>query len=253
MSEVSRKLQTQSIFNDLILWMDSNQALAKELFEDLFENRHKFYDDAEVASNLRKVRDLENEVINLRETNSNLKNENEQLKAELEKFKENTGVPDKKDISLAKKEIDEDFLITYGVTSIEQIESIINDPRISQQYTFSIQQYDIVSKLQYVLEIIERAKNNIREYLESLDEYDCSNWYETGITHITGILKHNQKIEIIVRPSDNKKVVFYYSDEIQTLSLSNSELWVEDGNGSPQQITLGIVLQIEEIDCLYLR
>ena len=253
LSEVSRKPQTQSIFNELIIWMDSNQDLAKELFEDLFENRHKLYDDAEVASNLRKVRDLEREIINLRQTNSNLKNENDQLKAEIEKLKENIDTSDRKDISLAMKEIDEDFLIAYGVTNIDQINSIISDPRISQKYILSFQAFDMVSKLQYVLEIIERAKINVRQYLESHAEYDCSGWYEVGTTHITGILKHHQKIDIIVRPSDNKKIVFYYPDETQTLSLSNSELWVEDGNSNPQQITLGVVLQIEGIECLYLR
>jgi hypothetical protein len=140
-------------------------------------------------------------------------------------------------------------LVSYGVTTQEKLEEILSDPAISRKYCYSSAS-DYFSRLEYVLEIIARAKQNVRAYLESLDDYDCSNWHERGETYIMGVLKRGEPIKIIVRPSDNRKIIFYYPEEKQVLSGRNSELWVEDGKPLPRQITLGVVLTIQGIDRL---
>ncbi|MFP4132572.1 MAG: sacsin N-terminal ATP-binding-like domain-containing protein [Halothece sp.] len=246
LQEVERSEETQEIFNKLILWMDDNPYVAQEIFGDLFENRHKLYDDDEVAENLRKVRVLEEENQSLKSENEELKNEIKQLKSQIPKQ-----VPDSQDtkegLTEDKQEIDDDFLITYGVTTPEKLEKILSDPEISRRYSYSSAS-EYFSRLEYVLEIINRAKENVKKYLESLEDYDCSGWDERGETYIVGVLKRNEPIKIIVRPSDNRKVIFYYPEEKQVLSGINSELWVEDGRRTPRQITLGVVLEIQGID-----
>jgi len=249
LSELTRTKETQEIFNKLILWMDDNPDVAEKIFGDLSENRHKLYDDAEVARNLRKVHELEQE-------NHSLKSENEELKNELEKLKSqasdqasqvSNAQENEEASSEDKKEIDDDFLITYGVTTQEKLEEILSDPAISEKYSYSSAS-NYFSRLEYVLEIIARAKRNVRAYLESLDDYDCGNWHERGETYIVGVLKRGEPIKIIVRPSDNRKIIFYYPEEKQVLSGRNSELWVEDGEPHPRQITLGVILTIQGID-----
>jgi len=246
LKEVDRSEETQEIFNKLILWMDDNQDVAKEIFGYLFENRHRLYDDKKVAENLRKVPVLEEENQSLKSENEELKNELEQLKVQI--AKQVSDSQDTKEGSTEdKQEIDDDFLITYGITTREKLEKILSDPEISRRYSYSSAS-DYFSRLEYVLEIINRAKENVKKYLESLEDYDCSGWDEQGETYIVGVLKRNEPIEIIVRPSDNRKVIFYYPGEKKVLSRRNSELWVEDGTRTPCQITLGFVLEIQGID-----
>lgn len=260
LSEVERSKETQEIFNKLILWMDDNQDVAQEIFGELFEHRHKLYDDDEVAENLRKVRVLEEENQSLKSDYEELNNKHQSLKSDYEELKNEIEqlrsqltkrVPDsqgtKEDSTEDKQEIDDNFLITYGVTTPEKLEEILSDPEISRKYSYSSAS-DYFSRLEYVRKIIHRAKENVKKYLESLEDYDCSGWNEQGETYIVGVLKRNEPIEIIVRPSDNRKVIFYYPEEKQVLSGRNSELWVEDGRRIPRQITLGIVLDIQGID-----
>ncbi|MBD2057811.1 hypothetical protein H6F88_17595 [Oculatella sp. FACHB-28] len=246
LSELSRTDETQKIFNQLILWMDDNPDIAEEIFGDLYENRHKLYDDVEVARNLRKVRELEDE-------NQSLKLHNEQLQTELEELKAQLSVGMSGDeaakelLSEKKQEIDDAFLIIHGVTSREKLETILADPETALRYSYS-DPSDYFSRLEYVLEIIDRAKRNVRAFLESLDDYDCSEWRECSETYIVGVKKWGNPIKIIVRPSDNRKIIFYYPEEKQVLSGRNSELWVEDDIAKPHQFTLGDVLRIAAID-----
>jgi regulator of replication initiation timing len=255
LSELPRTKETQDIFNNLILWMDDNSEVAKEIFGDLYENRHKLYDDAEVAKNLRKVRELEEENQSLKSQNEELKSENEELKSEIEELRarlttqEDNAHETEEEVPEQKQEIDDAFLITYGVTTRERLEQILSDPMICRRYSCS-RVNDYFPRLKYVLEIIARAKQNVRAYLESLDDYDCTGWREIGETYIVGVRKWGNPIQLIVRPSDNKKIVFYYPEEKQVLSYSNSELWVEDNIKAPCQITLGFVLKFEGIDCI---
>jgi len=246
LSELTRTDETQKIFNQLILWMDENQDIAAVIFGDLYENRHKLYDDSEVAKNLRKVRELEKENQSLRSKNEQLQKEVEELKSQISastsEYKESREV-----LTENKREIDDIFLVAHGVTSQEKLEQILADPEIYRKYSFS-DPSDYFSRLEYVLEIIGRAKRNVRAFLESQDDYDCKGWHELGETYIVGIKKWGNPIKIIVRPSDNRKIIFYYPEEKQVLSGVNSELWVEDDISKPRQVTLGDVLKIEAID-----
>jgi regulator of replication initiation timing len=245
LSDLKRSQHTQEIFNQLILWMDDNQETAKSIFLDLFENRHKLYDDKEVADNLRRVGELEEQVNNLTDKNEFLKDENARLKLEIEQLQSMNSSA----LSKQKQPVTDDVLITYGITTIEQLENIVSDPEFSRKYEIKGNDYDdFFSKLEYVTEIIKRAKKNVKDYLNRLEDYDCRNWYEPGMTYISGVLKMGKPVEIIVRPSDNKKIVFYYPEEKDVLSLIDSELWTDNGRSSPCQITLGMVLKIEGID-----
>ncbi|NJL99718.1 MAG: hypothetical protein HC924_13395 [Synechococcaceae cyanobacterium SM2_3_2] len=246
LSELPRSKSTQDAFNQMILWMDENPSIAIEVFRDLAENRHKLYDDVEIANNLRKIPILE-------EKNHSLKTENEVLRIELERMKLEAAEEFSNSQNVVESpseeslKIDDNFLITYGVTSQEKLQQILLDPIISRKYSFS-NAGEFFSRLKYVLEIIERSKHRVREYLESLTDYDCSNWIEVGKTYIEGVTKMDRPISLIIRPSDSKKIIFYYPEEKQVLLEGNSELWTDNGKSTPRQITLGYVLDVLQID-----
>ena len=256
LSELKRSERTQNVFNQLILWMDDNQETAKNIFLDLFENRHKLYDDKEVAENLRRVSELKEQVNNLTDQVNNLtdkyesvKDENTRLKLKIEQLESISSFS----LPRPKQPVTDDILITYGVTTREQLENILMNQEFAAKYEIGGNSGDyLFSRLKYVIEIIERAKKNVKNHLSRLEDYDCRGWYESGMTYISGVLKMGQPVEIIVRPSDNKKIVFYYPEEKDVLSLIDSELWTDNGRSSPCQITLGMVLKIKGIDEIYL-
>ena len=114
--DVPRPSETQIIFRELILWMSDNPDTAEAIFGDLYKNRHRLYDDIEVARNLRRVDELEEENEALRLEREALKSEIEELKSTLSAntlgSAEGNEIP-----SEQKQEIDDDFLIAYGECS----------------------------------------------------------------------------------------------------------------------------------------
>lgn len=100
--EFSRSEESKEIFKSLFLWFNQNNKEASELFESLYKNKHKLYDDDEIAANFEKAEILD-EIIGetgltperlktkLKELlikNHNESEETETLKQELEKLKQ---------------------------------------------------------------------------------------------------------------------------------------------------------------------
>jgi len=96
--------------------------------------------------------------------------------------------------------------------------------------------------------LIERAMKNIENHLKTLDEYICEDIEPTAPTILGGIVKHEQDISIVARPSDSGKIVIgYYESEIPVLELDGSELWYENGSLTPKRMTLGKMLKTTNI------
>ena len=77
-SEFPRSEETKEIFKSLFLWFNQNRKEANELFESLYNNKHKLYDDDEIAANLEKAEILD-EIIG--ETGLSPKEVKDKLKA----------------------------------------------------------------------------------------------------------------------------------------------------------------------------
>jgi len=54
-SEFPRTEETRKIFKSLYFWFSKNKYIAKSLFSDLYTNKHKLYDDEEIAENMEKA------------------------------------------------------------------------------------------------------------------------------------------------------------------------------------------------------
>ncbi|MCX8472007.1 MAG: hypothetical protein ORN85_00015 [Sediminibacterium sp.] len=77
-SEFPRSEKTKEVFKSLFLWFNQNKKAANELFESLYNNKHKLYDDDEIAANLEKAEILD-EIIG--ETGLSPKEIKDKLKA----------------------------------------------------------------------------------------------------------------------------------------------------------------------------
>lgn len=132
------------------------------------------------------------------------------------------------------------------VDSFADIETAIKDRKISAEF-YHMSKHDY-SRREYIEERIPRAVANVIEHLKQLPEYDCSNIDGIAKSVISGITKNGNEITVVARPSDNDKVLIFYSSEFDVLEYVDAELWCEDGITPPKQITLGQLLKITGIN-----
>lgn len=123
-------------------------------------------------------------------------------------------------------------------SSFEEVEQAVNEGRIIPEEFFHTPDPNF-DKLRYAEGLVSRAVLNIISYLETLPEYNCTNYYEIAKSIIGGISKNGNDLTIVARPSDNEEVLLYYTSEFDVLEYVDAEFWCEDGINPPKQITLG--------------
>ena len=108
----------------------------------------------------------------------------------------------------------------------------------------------------YVINILNRAKSNIINFLYEHEDYtfDKENLQFIGNT-IFRVQKLGHEIYIIARPSDFEQVILYYDAEIDLLDFDKDcELWVEsETDPIPKKITLGRILKLTGVNKIPLR
>lgn len=140
-----------------------------------------------------------------------------------------------------KIDIDQNALISLGVTTMEELEEALKDKSIAELFNHT--STPNANLFLYVQTLISRAKENVIKHLQTLSEYDCSEIEELATTVLGGIKKDGLLIHVVVRPSDNGEVIVYYSSEKDTLDYANAELWIENGIDKPRLLTLGKILK----------
>ncbi|ABG60190.1 conserved hypothetical protein [Cytophaga hutchinsonii ATCC 33406] len=240
-------------------WFENNKEVGKEHFSELYRRRAElFMNTIEDKDSLYKVMRSKTDLAQLSKVaqaiDSNpqlLKNieKAEELSNLLTQFNVNDISELKRMLLLAqernvidiKSEITEDDLIGLGVTSIEELEVALKDKNLSLMFTHtSTPNVDMFLSVQ---KLISRAKDNIIDHLQTLPDYDCSELEVLANTVLGGIKKDGLLIHIVIRPSDNGKVIVYYSSEKDTLDYANAELWIDNGIEVPRHLTLGKILK----------
>ncbi len=129
----------------------------------------------------------------------------------------------------------------YNRRPFAEINQEIENGEISlDTHHISISDYD---RLRYVESLVERSVKNVIEYLECLPEYDCLGQFQIAPSIIGGITKNGVDVTIVARPSDNDKIILYYSSEFDVLNYVNAELWYEDGKSIPKRLSMGQLLE----------
>ena len=226
LSEMPRSLETIEIFERLIVWFNNNKEVAQVAFSDLYKNRLKLYDEDKLAESILRKEQLDHimeefKIKDVEELIETLRNN---------KYKNNK-----------EEEITSDLLISLGVTTQLELQKALEDNELSSGFMHtSTTDYNLFLLVQ---ELIHRAKASVRSYLETLPEYDCSDWEEIATTVIGGVKKNEVPIYLVIRPSDNKEVIIYYGSERDILEQADTELWIEDGISTPIILTLGKILK----------
>jgi len=231
-----RQESTKQVFSKLLLWFHENEPQAKKYFVDLYEKRHRLRSDDEIIADIKFRQSLlsnpngytEEEILNLINTPKDklhiLTDEEleREIKKRLEKEKEqNPNEPRQEQIDPEK------LLLIFGITSLEELENA------QQKYEGTklgeaLQHVSCTSDFSYVHRIIERAKRNVKAYLATLGNYNIQGWQEESFTVISGVLKNDRDVKIVIRPADNGEIIIYYPEEFTTLEKSNAELWYDN-------------------------
>jgi hypothetical protein len=236
-AEVPRTDETKQIFKSLYLWFNKNKVIAENIFPILYANKHKLYDDDEIAFNMQKAEELD---IIMQEFDI----------SDLDELRERLNIGTK---SSEKEEVkDRNQLIALGITSETKAEEVNQGSMI---LVFGNSNFSS-SDWEYVKEIISRAVRRVLEHLRNNPRYTFSK--EIGVlmisaqtpTVITGVLKDGQPINLVIRPSDGQKVHVYYGAEFKALLLENTEFWIDNGHDAPEILTIGKILQYTETEII---
>lgn len=79
-------------------------------------------------------------------------------------------------------------------------------------------------------------------------------WKETSYSKTVFWAKKNgNDIRIVVRPSDDDKIIFYYEQEVAAMDDTDYELWTDNGDGNTRMITLGDIIKTTGISVIPLK
>lgn len=233
LSELPRSETTKDSFRLIYLWFRDNREKAELIFQDLYINRHKLYDDDEVADNMAQAENLKQLLDDFNITTID----------ELRDIIATTS-HDNKPKSGAEP-ITKETLASLGIGSLSELEVALQDVNLAKVFLHNSE--PTVEMFAYAQRLIQRSMNNILEHLKTLEEYDCEGAEQTAPTVLGGIKYNGYDINVVTRPSDNREVIIYYSSEKDVLELPESQLWIDDGISIPRLLTLGTVLKITGI------
>lgn len=232
--DVDKRKEYKDTLKKFYLWMDENRQKAEKYFLDLFEKRFLFLEDDDISHNMKKA--IELDLLIKEHGFENI----EDLRSHLSAIKDRD-TSDSESDETEKIDITKEILVSLGISSPEELEEAFKDSAISSKfYHTSTPTTDMFI---YAHGLIERAKQNIIDFLKNHSNYDCTDIEETAPTTLVGILKNGVPIQIVTRPSDNGEVIIYYSSEKDTLDSDNAELWVDNTFSEPHILTLGRILK----------
>ncbi|RXZ81381.1 hypothetical protein EBB07_15375 [Paenibacillaceae bacterium] len=130
--------------------------------------------------------------------------------------------------------------------SYEEIKEKLNHITISSPYG----RENFNSMLEITIEKVYDYLNDTDYQLaHSLEEWKFQKYSDTVFPGI----KNGNEIRIIVRPSNQDKIIFFYDEELEALDDTNYELWTYNGQGITRMITLGDILKTTGITMIPLR
>ncbi|WP_445749428.1 sacsin N-terminal ATP-binding-like domain-containing protein [Polaribacter sp.] len=236
-SEINEKANNREVakkhrgaFNKILAYFRQYPEKSKNLFPSIYRNRHLLYDDDEIANNFDKAEQLDDLLSNFNVTSA------DELRSLLEAGKStSTGI----------LPITEDILVSMGITSVEEWTKALEDKNLEQLYAHN--PVPSTDMFVFAQSHIKRARQNVIDHLESLENYDLEHMEEIATTVLAGIKKEDREISIVFRPAYNGEVIIYYGSERDILDYEESELWVDTGD-EVKKITLGHILKSAAIN-----
>lgn len=218
-NNTQRSTKNQLIFNKLTNWFLEKPKLGEELFDTLYNKRSLLSTLEESIRRFKIAEKIESNNIKYEQLDDIIENHNKIA----------------------------DLIENLGNLSDQEIKQRLK--HISVQSTFSFEKFNLM---------LERSIKNIYYYLcdikaykisSSLEEWERDKYSDT----VFQAIKNGKDIRIIVRPSDQNKIIFFNDEEIEALDDTDYELWTDDGQGNTRMITLGDIIKTTGISVIPLR
>lgn len=220
---IPRKNEDQVIFNKLTDWFLNNANEAKILFADVYEKQHLLTQPEETIRRLKLANQVE-DIMNKNNIDfsqlSDIVNKSGQLLAMVEQ--------EKLDIS-------------------PEIRQLLE--HISYSNYYSKEKFDKMLERSIISVHKELLKNPLYKIPESMEEWKKNKLSSTVFT----AEKDKKEIQIVIRPSDGAKIIFYEDTEFEALDDSECELWTDNGEGKVMMITLGDLLKTTGVTSIPLK
>lgn len=245
-------------------WFDNNPDEGKELFTETYRKRAElFMNTIEDKDSLYKVMRSKTDLAHLSKVAEAIE-ENPRLFENIEQAKEIYSLLKQYNVNDLQQlrdlldnqsnsyveqnsllPVTEEILANMGISSLEEWQDAIKDKELAS--LFSHKSTPTTDMFVYVQSLIQRAKENIIEYLQNLSDYNLDDLDDTTApTILAGIIKDGKPISIVGRPAYNGEVIIYYGSERDILDYEPSELWIDD-DVKPRMISLGHLLKKAQI------
>lgn len=218
----NRAPEMQNAFNKLSDWFLKKPELSKELFKDIFESRFLLSSKEETIRRLTiadKVEETFGNNIQIEELDVVLTETSKLLKA----------IEDGENLSIQEIKKMFNHISTRTKYAKEKIDDLIKES------IFEVHKYLNESRIYSINQSLEEWKDK---------------GYSKTVLHAS---KEGQDIRIIVRPSDDQKIIFYEDVEIEALDDSNYELWTYSKQMGVKMITLGDIIKTTGITVIPLK
>lgn len=219
----TRTEELQIIYNQLTCWFINHNQNAKRWFADIYEKQHLLTKPEETVRRLKLANDVEN-IMKRNGIDFKILNEIADRSGQLLKMIENG----EEGVSPELREL---------------LKHISKNNSMSAEYFNKIMSRSIANVHD------ELVKNPYYEVDDDLDD-----WKKNSLSSTVFVAqKNSREIHIIVRPSDNSKIIFYEDTEFEALDECESELWTDDGNGNVMIVTMGDLLKTTGITMIPLK
>lgn len=255
--------EEERIFNKLFELLKNCQEkpIMYKAFKDLISNLYWFYNDNIISENMHKVEkyeeilskygvvDIQNLEVILQQTDSRTNSDNfniskkQLLEYSIASEEELFGI-----LNIIASESGHSIAISeLSGLSIEEVSSNFVHNSIRKKYSFDFYQ-----------QIMERSITNVFYHLKKTGRYEMADslegWKTSSYSTTVFLVKKDDiDTRIVVRPSDNDKIIFYYEQEVAAVDDTAYELWTDDGQGNTRMITLGDIIKTTGISVIPLK
>ncbi|PGN45099.1 sacsin N-terminal ATP-binding-like domain-containing protein [Bacillus thuringiensis] len=142
----------------------------------------------------------------------------------------------------------------------QQIKNILANPQLNSEQIRELLKHVVTSTPEmrkHFEALLERSVLNVYNYLKKSPQYNLpatlEEWQAKKYTEtIFPIIKDQNELTIVIRPTDGDQIIFYGEEELEVLDSTEYELWTD--NGIEQKIiTLGDLLKTTGIIKIPLR
>lgn len=250
---VDRTPEDQETYTRLYSWLVDHSDISEEFFSEIFGKKERLLSDKIIRDSIERAATLSKleEIIGESITAETLEDP-VFVRTLIESIQRSAGVNLDSETStnenlLFRGEIQEreyeledlnELMLSSGVCDEAGFQVLRSRFRFGK----SIQDYTPYERFNWVMNLLNRAVDNVISKLSRDTDYDLSHYNRDSITTLTNVIYRGDEISIVIRPNDYKKVIIYYQRELDLLKETNTQFWV-DNDFEQKQITIGHIIE----------